>query len=413
MNNERRLRIAIFSRYNLADQYDLAAEFRDMLKELASRNDVLHLSLKGPKTTTDIPAGVRIEELPVFVNRDNPGDILKKSLLMYLYLPAAAARLRAFKPDLVFLSEILPMCGLFFRWFAGTRAATAYGDWHFHNMLGHKAWSKPLLRVAEAMDRFEVRRLSGFFCRAITAGERVKSWGVAPELIRVVRDAPDPTAFYPRDASALRRQCGFAEDDVVILYHGVMHQGKGLDKLLRWTSQLYEENPNIGIILVGGGPEQKNLRDLAAQLPIAQRAYFSGWLKTVKEVGDYCNAADLCVAMRTADEANARVVPGALLHSMACRKVVIGPALSGMAEILEHGRNGFMFKPDDGEDFKKLIRQLISDRGAWAGVSEQAYRDIQEKYSVPAAARNYAHALEHFAALAKLNILQMITAHKI
>lgn len=391
------VRVAIFSRYNLADQYDLAAEFEGMLRTLAGRGPVLHLSLRGPDRTVQVPQNVEVQELPLQVNRNSPRDILIKSALLYLYLPAAAARLRRFKPDVIFLSEILPLVGLILKRLTGARVATAYGDWHFHNLLGGKRWTGALLRMVEALDRFEVRRLDGFFCRAAAAGDRVKRWGVPPDHVRVVRDAPDPEAFFPRDQCELRRQCGFAEDDIVLLYHGVMHQGKGLDKLLTWTSELCRENAKIGIILVGGGPEQDRLRGLARDLGLGSRAVFTGWLKTVREVGDYCSAADICVAMRTRAEANDRVVPGALLHSMACGKVVIGPRLNGIAEILRHGDNGYMFTPDDGEDFKRLIRELAGKRAEWKAVGSRACQDIVDNYSVHAAARQYADALVHFA----------------
>lgn len=393
------LRIAFFSRYNLADQYDLAAEFRDMLNELSARSMVFHLSMKGPKTlkADDIPAGLTVDELPFGINRNKPKDMLIKSLLMYFMLPMAAMRLRKFKPDLIYLPDTMPIAGLFLKLFCRTRVGTGYGDWHIHNMLERKKWSAPLLKLIEWLDRFEARRLDGFSCRAFAAGERLKSWGVNPKFVWVFHDAPDPKAFYPRDQSELRRKCGFQDTDVVLLYHGVMHQGKGLDKLLLWTNDLYRENPKIGIILVGGGLEQSALLKLASSLELGRRAVFTGWLKTVKEVGDYCNAADICVAMRTAAEANMRVVPGALLHSMACRKVVIGPGLPGIAEIIRHGQNGFMFKPDDGNDFKALIRELIRTRNSWPTVAERAWRDIQENNSVAAAAHQYARSLVHFA----------------
>ena len=124
---------------------------------------------------------------------------------------------------------------------------------------------------------------------------------------------------------------------------------------------------------------------------------FTDWLKTIREVGDYCNVADICVAMRTASEANARIVPGALLHAMACRKVVVAPRLSGMQEIIREGDNGYLFTPDDGEDFKRLIRCLAANRADWLRVAENAYQDIISNYSVQASARQYAVALEAFA----------------
>jgi len=390
-------RIAIFSRYNLADQYDLAAEFKDMLTILGRRNEVLHLSFRGPQITENIPEGVQLNELPLHFARASSRSILLNSILMYLYLPLAAWRLRRFRPDVIFLSEILPLVGLFFRYICRTRVATAYGDWHFHNMLTGKPGSRFLLQIVEKMDRFEVRRLSGFFCRATTAGERVQQWGIPAEAMRVVNDAPDPHAFYPHDATDLRKKCGFKNDDIVLMYHGVMHSGKGLDLLIKWSDQLYHQDKRIGLILVGGGPEETALRKMAATLPMKNRILFSGWLPTVQDVGHYCNAADICIAMRTRAEANERIVPGALLHSMACRKVVIGPRLSGVAEILREGDNGFMFTPDDGDDFQRLISYLATNRDIWPDVSERAYQDILQNYSVESAAKKYAEALEAFA----------------
>ncbi len=398
MTVEKRLNIAIFSRYCLAEQYALAAEFGPMLRHLARNHSVLHLSLANRKpTTAEVPAGVRVEEIGLAVDRDNPRDIARKSLLMYLWLPCIAWRLRRFKPDLIFLSEILPLVGVLLKWMTGARVATAYGDWHVHNMLGRRRGSRIVLRLVEALDRFEVRRLDGFFCRAEAAGSRVQRWGTPPSAVRVVRDAPDPQSFFPRDESDLRTRCGFKEDDIVLVYHGVMHSGKGIDHLIRWTSELYAEDPRYGLILVGGGPEQAALRALAASLPVGSRVVFTGWLPAIRDVGAYCCAGDINVAMRTAAEANDRVVPGALLHAMACRKVVIAPRLSGTSEIVRHGENGFLFAADDGSDFKRLVHRLAADRTAWETVAANAFADIEANYSVAAAGAAYADALIHFA----------------
>lgn len=391
-----RRRIAILSRYGLADQYELAAEFRGMLAELSARNDVLHLSFRSKRPPVMPPTGVRVEEFGMTIDRQCPRDIRRKFVLMYFYLPLMAWRLRRFKPDVVFISEILPLVGLFLTWAGGLRVATAYGDWHIHNMLGRKKWMRPVLGIVEWLDRLEVRRMKGLLCRAAAAGARGRGWGLPAERIRVVRDAPDPDAFAPRDATGLRARCGFAPDDVVLLYHGIMHGGKGLDRLISWTDQMYRENHKIGLILVGGGPEESSLRRQAENLAIGHRTVFTGWLRSISEVGDYCNAADLCIAMRTAGEANARIVPGALLHSMACRKVVLAPRLEGIAEIIREGENGYMFEADNGGDFQRLVRQLIADRGGWARVATNAWVDIQENYSVAAAATKYAMALELF-----------------
>jgi glycosyltransferase involved in cell wall biosynthesis len=401
MTDTPRRRLCVFSRYQLSEQFDLAAEFRPMLERLAAHHDVLHLSFRNSRPPADIPDGVELAEIPLDVDRNRPRDVIIKSLLMYALLPLAAWKIRRHKPDLVFVSEILPLAGLFFRWTCGCRVATAYGDWHVHNFLGRKWWITPFLRLAEWLERFEARRLEGLFCRAAAAGHRLAAWGVAEENIRVVFDAPDLAAFYPQDQSALRARCGFAPEDVVLLYHGVMHQGKGLDLLLRCTADLYRADPRIGLIMVGSGPELEPLKTLARELGIAERVWFTGWLKTIHEVGHYCNAADICIAMRTGAESNIHIIPGALLHSMACRKVVIGPDLSGIREVIRPGENGHVFAADDANAFTALIRQLAADRAAWTPLAAAAEADIHERFSVDGAARRYAAALEHFATVEK------------
>ncbi len=393
-----RIKVAIVSRYCLKEQQALAAEFGPMLEVLAQENDVLHLSLSGRREgVLSVPDKVIIKELALSIDRKRPSDIAIKSLLMYFWLPRIACVLNQFKPDVIFLSEILPLMGILLKWLTRARVATAYGDWHLHNIFGRRKGSKAFLRMMESADRFEVRRLDGFFCRAEAAGSRVQSWGAPPAAVRVVRDAPDPQSFFPRDETSLRAQCGFTPDDIILVYHGVMHPGKGIDLLIRWTSELYEEDPRYGLVLVGGGPAQSTLRALASSLPIGPRTVFPGWLPTVREVGAYCCAGDINVAMRTAAEANDRVVPGALLHSMACRKVTIAPRLSGTSEIIRHGENGFLFTADSGDDFKTLVKWLANNRPRWDAVADNAYSDIETNFSVRAAAHSYADALTHFA----------------
>ena len=396
---ENKPRIAIFARYSLSEQYKLAAEFKDTLTYLSRMADVLHVSLKDHEENRPCPEGIAIEELPLHVNRSSPIDILLKSLLMYASLPVVVFRLRRFHPDVVYLSEALPLYGLFLKWFCRTRVAITYGDRHLHNRLGAHWWSYPILKAAEALERFELRHVDGVFTRTLAAQDRIHQFGVALPRIGVVYDVPDPTSFYPRDERALRRQCGFGPDDIVLLYHGVMHCGKGLDMLLGWTAELYREDPCIGIIMVGSGPEIVHLKALANSLSLGQRAVFTGWLPTTKDVGAYCCAADICIAMRKGDASNDIVIPGALVHSMACRKIVMAPRLRGMSEIIRHGENGFLFTPDDGNDFKQWIRYLKQHHDQWDRISSRAYQDTIENYIVPVAAAKYSDVLIYFAKL--------------
>lgn len=392
-----RPRVAIYSMFPLADQFDLAAEYHDMLVHLSQTCDVMHLSMGGPRPTPPLPPSIRVELYRLSVDRRDRSDISRKAILQYVHAPAIARRLKAFNPDLIFLPDIIPLFPALLKFFSGCRTATAYGDWHIHNKLEKKWWAPPVIALANWLDRREIDYVDCFTFRARTALEKVRARGVSEDRLRMFHDAPDRTAFSPRDMRALRARIGFKPDDVVLLYHGVMHQGKGIDLLIQWTAELLPEMPHLGLILVGAGPESEALQRQAQALGIGSRVHFTGWLETTREVGDYCNAADICIAMRTGAESNVHIIPGALLHSMACRKVVIGPDLPGIAEVIRHGENGYMFKADDGPSFKALIRSLAANRGDWERVALEAEREVERSYSVAATARQFAEALEHFA----------------
>jgi glycosyltransferase involved in cell wall biosynthesis len=355
------------------------------------------LSMRGPRPAPVIGDTVKVAELALHVDRSRRIDIAIKSLVQFFWSPVIAWHLRRFKADAFYMPDIIPLLPLLLHWFSGVPVASSYGDWHIHNKLEKRSWAGPLVAFAEWLERLEARKVDFFTCRAKSAQRRLEAFGVPSDRVRTFHDAPDLSAFNPHDESALRAKCGFKPDDVVLLYHGVMHQGKGLDLLINWTADLYAENPAIGLILVGAGPETDALKALAAARGIEKRTVFTGWLETTQEVGNYCNAADICIAMRTGAESNIHIIPGALLHSMACRKVVLGPDLPGIVEIIQHGKNGFTFKADDGDSFRDLIRKLARERAGWPAIAEAAYRQIQDEFSIPATARQYAGALEYFA----------------
>ena len=73
--------------------------------------------------------------------------------------------------------------------------------------------------------------------------------------------------------------------------------------------------------------------------------------------------------------------------------------MPGMAELIQDRVNGLLFTPDDGPDFKRLVREIAQNPSLRESLSAQAYKDSVEKFSIAAAAQAYAEALLQFASL--------------
>jgi glycosyltransferase involved in cell wall biosynthesis len=76
-------------------------------------------------------------------------------------------------------------------------------------------------------------------------------------------------------------------------------------------------------------------------------------------------------------------MPMALLEALALKKAVIVSDLGGMQEIVEEGKNGFIFKAGDVKDLAAKIKVLdsqdLSEIGRRAGESVKRL-DIQKHY---------------------------------
>ena len=203
---------------------------------------------------------------------------------MYFYLPAAVVRLRRFKPDVIFLSEILPLVGLFLKWFTGSNVATAYGDWHFHNLFGRKTVGQAAAEGRRSPRPFR----SAPARRLLLPGRRGRR--TRPALGHPGGPCPrGPRRARPGSLLSARctGTCATVADSATttssLLYHGVMHPGKGLDKLMIWTNELYRENRGIGLDpgrrRAGASTTARARRDACRS---ARRIFFTGWLKTIQ-----------------------------------------------------------------------------------------------------------------------------------
>jgi glycosyltransferase involved in cell wall biosynthesis len=172
--------------------------------------------------------------------------------------------------------------------------------------------------------------------------------------------------------------------DDYCLYLGRLHDSKGVDVLIRAMTKC----PKAHLKIVGGGPEEGNLRVLADQLKTSNVEFLgSKW------------GAELTPLLR-----NCRFVvvpsvwyenfPFVINESFATGKAVIGSDIGGIPELVQHGRFGLLCQPGDSDSFASAIEylwenpQLAVQMGTKAKVwadrefnDEKFYRALSDIYS--------------------------------
>ncbi|MBT9463776.1 glycosyltransferase [Hydrogenophaga sp.] len=142
-------------------------------------------------------------------------------------------------------------------------------------------------------------------------------------------------------------------DHKEILYVGQLIARKRIDLLLQAFSQLAV--PSARLRIIGKGKEEQGLRQLAGQLGIAERVSFSQGMPNAETVAAMA-AADVLVLPSRFDGWGA-VVNEALMVGTP----VICSNRCGASDVIENGRNGYVFEAGNAPALLERLRSFCED----------------------------------------------------
>ncbi len=155
------------------------------------------------------------------------------------------------------------------------------------------------------------------------------------------------------------------QDKTVLGFLGSFYAYEGLDLLVESLPKIIESIPNVVLLLVGGGPQENNLRNQIAQLGLEQHVIMPGRVPH-NIVGDYYSLVDLLVYPRKPMRLTELVTPLKPLEAMAQGKIVLASDVGGHKELIEHNHNGWLFRSGDSEDLAKQVVNLFTDTSVQA-----------------------------------------------
>jgi glycogen synthase len=164
----------------------------------------------------------------------------------------------------------------------------------------------------------------------------------------VVANGVDLTFFHPPAAGKRRRPGPFRCLAVARLV-----ERKGLGDLIRAMAQL--ERGHFELEIVGGGADERVLRHLAARLGVARDVHFTGALSR-PEVARRYRDADLFTLPSSAESFG-----NVFAEALASGLPIVGTAIGGIPDLVEHGTNGLLVKPGDVNALAGAIRYLAND----------------------------------------------------
>ncbi len=214
--------------------------------------------------------------------------------------------------------------------------------------------------------------------------------GCPPEKIRLNRTGI-PLAEFPY------AQRANPAGEFRVLQAGRLIEKKGLATTLRAFAVFTRAYPEAKLTLAGEGPLEASLRQLAAELGVANQVEFPGFLSQ-DALRRWLYASHLFLhPSETGRDGNQEGVPNSLLEAMATGLPVFATTHGGIPEAVEHGVSGWLVAEGDYEALGRAMLAAVADPAKLAAAGEAAARSVAENFDAEAQARNledcYAEAL--------------------
>jgi len=169
-----------------------------------------------------------------------------------------------------------------------------------------------------------------------------------------------------------------------LLAVGRLHPVKNHQFLIEAAGQLREQGLNFICWIAGEGPERPNLEQQISRLGLQGNVSLIGQVPR-GELSRYYQQADL-VVMTSKSEG----IPVALMEAMAHEKLVLAPAITGIPELVEHERTGFLYPAGCLPEFVNSVWSIYRNRNSTSEVGRAAAELVAAMYSRPRNLRAFA-----------------------
>ncbi|MBU1627769.1 glycosyltransferase [bacterium] len=229
-------------------------------------------------------------------------------------------------------------------------------------------------------DDFKQKKMDGFLSRfkdhIIAVSNSVKRNFIEttksdPNKISTIYNGVDMSRFSIKiDRAEKKKELGIPESAKVVGIFARLIEDKRHEVFLRAAKEVLETFSNdICFIVVGKGPLERRLKELASSLNISKNTIFTGLREDVPEL---LKITDIGVLSSRREG-----FPMIILEAMASGVPFIATNVGGVGEVIENNKSGYIVQPESPEELAKGLITLLKDNKMRNLFSENSRRIVQ------------------------------------
>lgn len=199
----------------------------------------------------------------------------------------------------------------------------------------HRYWVDRIIPVADAVKAQLIRD------------------GVPVAKLQTIYGSVDVDRFSPKVSGAGMREAWGVPDDAPVIGMAASFKSrkKGQPDFVRAAAEVLKAHPNAWLVLAGDGSSER-IRKLAAELGIAERVRFPGFISDMPAA---LAAMDVVVCASRRGEG----LTGSVREALAMARPVVSTDVAGNRELVRNDETGLLTPPGDPQALAEAISRLL------------------------------------------------------
>jgi glycosyltransferase involved in cell wall biosynthesis len=242
----------------------------------------------------------------------------------------------------------------------------------FHPILA-MSWGYDLVMDADKsawtrwVTRYTLKRSTFFTSDAHVSRDKAVAFGMDPEKTIIFPWGTDIEYFKPKTLESPK------EKSFTIFCSRTWESIYGVDVLAKAFVKVASVDPDLNLILLGGGSQGQKLSQILTNGDVMDRVHFGGHVSQ-KDLPRWYHMADLYVSPSHVDGSSVTLME-ALASGLPC----LVSDIPGNREWIQDGVNGWLFRDGDVNDLAEKILYAIKNRESRTRISEAARHTAEQK----------------------------------
>ena len=215
--------------------------------------------------------------------------------------------------------------------------------------------------------RYTLKRSTYFTSDAQVSRDRAVEFGMDPARTVIFPWGTDIEHFTQKAFNT------FDERSFTLFCSRTWESIYGVDVLAKAVVNVAAQDPDVNLILLGGGSQGARIRQILTNGGVMDRVHFGGQISQA-DLPRWYQMADLYISPSHVDGSSVTLME-ALASGLPC----LVSDIPGNKEWIEDGINGWLFRDGDVDDLSQKILNAIRNRKSFRTIGAAARRTAEEK----------------------------------